>query len=485
MPLQIFNTLTRRKEEFSPLKHGYVRIYVCGLTVYDFMHIGHARTYLFWDVLRRYLDFLGYDVCAVINNTDIDDKIILRSNELGISARELARFFTTAFYEDLNVLGALPYTITCNATDFVQEMIDTIKRIIENGYAYVVDGDVFYSVEKFPAYGRLSGHTLDDLIAGARVEVDERKRHPADFALWKSAKPDEPFWDSPWGRGRPGWHIECSTMAYHFFEGTYDIKGGGVDNLFPHHENEIAQTYAAYGIDLAKYFMHPEHLLVEGAKMSKSLGNFITVRDLLRKWHPSAIRLYFLGTHYRTQMNFTSEGLSSSMEALSRLNQFRRIVLGSLGEEFIRQRDISEIAQFKEGTPFSNLARLMREEFISAMDDDLNTPRALSAIFNFVNEAYKIGIESTEDKLGLKLAYLEFEKLLEVIGLGKELSLTLSHFHWQNKALSKLVEEIIEKRDEARKAKNFKLADELREQLRRAGIELEDTTSGTRWRLEE
>ncbi len=483
MALRIFNTLTRKLEEFSPLKHNYVRIYVCGLTVYDFMHIGHARTYLFWDVLRRYLDLLGYDLCIVINNTDIEDKIITRSNELGTSFRELAEFFTNAFYEDLRTLGALPYTITCNATDFIPQMIETIRRIIENGYGYVIDGDVFYSVERFPSYGKLSGFTLDDLIAGARVEVDARKRHPADFALWKSAKPGEPYWESPWGNGRPGWHIECSTMAYHFFEGTYDIKGGGVDNLFPHHENEIAQTYSAYHIDLARFFMHPEHLLVEGTKMSKSLGNFITVREVLKDWKPAEVRLYFLGTHYRSQMNFTREGISAAKEGLSRINQFRMIARRSLGEQVRANEDVLEFSQMRKDSAFANLARKLEDGFIQAMDDDLNTPKALGELHMFISDSYKQGLEATEDKLGLKYAYLKFETIAGVLGIGYDLCLTTTAKTWENSRVANLVERIIARRERARADRDFKTADELREELKEAGIELEDTPNGTRWRF--
>ncbi len=486
MGLKIYNTLTRSKEEFTPLKHNYVRMYTCGLTVYDFMHIGHAKTYLFWDVLRRYLDYKGYDVYAVINNTDIDDRIIARSNELSLPFKVVAEFFTEAFYEDLNALGVLPYTITCNATDYINEMIETIKLIIENGFGYVVDGDVFYSVEKFSGYGKLSGYSLEDLIAGARVEVDERKRHPADFALWKSAKQGEPSWDSPWGKGRPGWHIECSTMAYHFFGGTYDIKGGAVDNLFPHHENEIAQTYAAYGIDLARYFVHPEHLLVEGTKMSKSLGNFITVRQALAKWKPAELRLYFLGTHYRTQMNFTKDGIRSAKEALARLNQFREVVNSELKDmlkaEHVRVEDVKNL---NRDSAYLKLAEKLKEEFTSAMDDDLNTPRALAAIHSFISDAYKLGLSEPQDKLELAYAYRQFEKFCTILGIGRNLALTEVKPFWENRVLARVLEPILSRREEARKRKDFKTADLLRDLLSSAGIILEDTPSGTRWKLKE
>ncbi len=478
--LRIYNTLTRRKEEFHPIKHNFVRMYVCGLTVYDFMHIGHARTYLFWDVLRRYLDFKGYDVFAVINNTDIDDKIIARSNELGINYRQLAEFYTSTFYEDLSALGALPYTITCNATDFIPQMIETIKLILANGYGYTINGDVFFSVEKYKDYGRLSGYSLEDLIAGARVEVDERKKHPADFALWKSAKPGEPYWESPWGKGRPGWHIECSTMAYHFFGETYDIKGGGIDNLFPHHENEIAQTFGAYGVPLAKYYMHPEHLLVDGVKMSKSLGNFITVRQLLQNLSPLEVRHHFLTSHYLTQMNLTQEGISSAKEAVERLSQFSRIVTNELDGK-VENEEVTEFENLSEGSPYLNLARQLVEAFVLAMDNDLNTSRALAEIHNFISSIYKTGIEGTKEKRELKYAYLSFEKLCKILGLDLKRFLRDNTKNKENSILKKLVEELINRRDMARKARDFKTADSIKQILLDVGVTVEDTQSGTRW----
>jgi cysteinyl-tRNA synthetase len=484
MALQIYNTMTRKKEEFVPLKRSFVQLYTCGLTVYDFMHIGHARTYLFWDVVRRYFTHRGYDVFAIINNTDIDDKNIARANELGVSYKLTGEFFTRAFYDDMRALGIRPYALDCTASDYIPEMIDTVQRIVANGFGYVVDGDVFFAVEKFSGYGKLSGHRLEDLAAGSRVEVDERKHHPADFALWKAAKPGEPSWESPWGAGRPGWHVECSTMAFHFFGGTYDIKGGAVDNMFPHHENEIAQTYAAYGIPLAKYYMHPEHFLVEGTKMSKSLGNFVTTRAMLKDWSPAELRLYFLGTHYRAQMNLTSDGLTSSRAAWERFRQFRNVAKGVLQRGGMADPTVSDLAKAKPDSPWMALVQKTEAAFTGAMDDDFSTPRALAAVQEFMGEAYKLGLEGDADAAEKAAALLRFEAMADVLGLDEASSLTSRGDAGDNKPFMGLVELLIARRNKARQGKDFAAADLVRDILQDAGIVLEDSASGTRWKVE-
>jgi cysteinyl-tRNA synthetase len=484
MSLQIYNTMTRKKEEFVPLKRNFVQIYTCGLTVYDFMHIGHARTYLFWDVVRRYFTHQGYDVFAIINNTDIDDKNIARAGELGVSYKLTGEFFTRAFYDDMRALGIRPYALDCTASDYIPEMIDTVQRIVANGFGYVVDGDVFFAVEKFSGYGKLSGHKLEDLAAGSRVEVDERKRHPADFALWKAAKPGEPSWESPWGAGRPGWHVECSSMAYHFFGGAYDIKGGAVDNMFPHHENEIAQTFAAYGIPLATYYMHPEHFLVEGTKMSKSLGNFVTTRQMLKDWSPAELRLYFLGTHYRAQMNLTNDGLTASRAAWERFRQFRNIAKGVLQRGGMAGPSVTDLAKVSPDSPWAKLAQSAKAKFAEAMDDDFNTPRALAAVQEFMGEAYKLGLENAEDAAGKASAMQSFEEMAGVLGLDESSILTSTGLEGDNKPFVELVELLIARRNEARAERNFAAADILRDLLRDAGIVLEDSASGTRWKAE-
>lgn len=484
MALQIYNTMTRKKEEFIPLKRNFVQLYTCGLTVYDYSHIGHARTYLFWDVVRRYFTHRGYDVFAIINNTDIDDKNISRAGELGVSYKLTGEFFTRAFYDDLRALGVRPYALDCTASDYIPEMIDTVQRIVANGFGYVVDGDVFFAVEKFSGYGKLSGHKLEDLAAGSRVEVDERKHHPADFALWKAVKPGEPSWESPWGAGRPGWHVECSSMAYHFFGGTYDIKGGAVDNMFPHHENEIAQTFAAYGIPLAKYYMHPEHFLVEGTKMSKSLGNFVTTRAMLKDWSPAELRLYFLGTHYRAQMNLTSDGLTSSRAAWERFRQFRNVASDALKKAGAEAQSVTDLAKADAESPWSKLAQAAEDAFTAAMDDDFNTPRALASVQEFMTEAYKLGIEGVSDTASFASALGRFEELAGVLGLDESSSLTSTGLQGDNNIFAGLVESFISRRNKARADKDFALADLIRDLLREGGVVIEDAASGTRWMVE-
>jgi len=483
--LRIYNTMSRTKEEFVPLVRNFVRIYTCGLTVYDYAHIGHARTYLFWDVVRRYLTWKGYDVYAIINNTDIDDKNIARAQELGVPVFLLGRYFACAFYADMEAFGMVPYALDCFASEYIPEMIETVKRIVDNGYGYVVDGDVFFEVAKYPDYGKLSHHKLEDLIAGERVEVDPRKRSPADFALWKAAKPGEPTWDSPWGPGRPGWHVECSTMAYNFLGGTYDIKGGAVDNLFPHHENEIAQTWAAYGIPLAKYYMHPEHLLVEGTKMSKSLGNFITARELLADWNPAVIRLFFLGTHYRTQMNFTKDGLAAAQSSWEKLQQFERVAA-----ERIPPRPHGwvvtpeERARLDPEDIWTKLAAQLAESFSEAMDDDFNTPRAVAALFSLLTEANRQGIETSGGGGELMAALETWQKLTGVLGLrATRTSLTGIGVEGENTLGERLVSSLVARREQARKAGDFATADLLRELLDQSGVQLEDTATGTRWKI--
>lgn len=481
MALKIFNTVSRRKEEFVSLKPHFVRMYTCGLTVYDYMHIGHARTYCFWDVLRRWLRHSGYQVVSVINYTDIEDKLIARSNESGVPVRELSEKFIKAFDDDIRWLGIEPWTINCRASDFVQEMIEMVKALVEKGFGYVIDGDVYFSVEKFRGYGKLSGHNLDDLIAGSRVEVDERKRNPADFALWKSAKEGEPFWESPWGKGRPGWHIECSVMSMNYLGETFDIHGGAVDNMFPHHENEIAQSEAYTGKPFAKYWMHPEHLLMEGTKMSKSLGNFVTVRELReQKVDPRAVRLYFLMNHYKTQMNFSDEGLAAAQASLERIESF----LSDMRER--SQGAMTAEEQDEEGFGISTSAvtstAVLSHDFEMAMDDDLNTPAALGAVFALVKgvntdpDTLVPDPESAQAILGL------VEMLLGRLGVETK-SGDVSAEAIALRALSAFVEPEIQKRNDARARKDFREADAIRDRLAEMGIVLEDTPSGTRWRV--
>lgn len=479
MALSVFNTYTRKKELFVPRTRNLVRIYTCGLTVYDRMHIGHARTYIFWDIFRRYLRFCDYEVICVINYTDIEDKIFERAKARGVDFREFADEFIDAFDEDSDKLGIMPYSVQCRASDYIPEMVEMVKSLIENGYAYEVDGDVFFDVHAFKPYGRLSGQNLEDLEAGARVEVDERKRHPADFALWKASKPGEPVWESPWGEGRPGWHIECSVMSSHFLGDRLDVHGGAVDNMFPHHENEIAQSEAHFGIPpdtderWCRYWMHPEHLLVEGEKMSKSVGNFITVSEILEDTEPNALRLYFLGNHYRTQMNFTREGLSGAASALERIMNF--IETGSQ-----RLVAVEEVA-VKDGDshPLTELALDMREKFIVAMDDDVNCTAALASIFDFIKAANQAGWESCENPSDIAPALWILDELLLVLGLE---SGEMEAPEGVERLESGLLDLIISLRDSARSRKDFETSDAIRNGLQSLGIVLEDTPGGTRWK---
>lgn len=480
MGLKIFNTYTRKKEDFQPRKRGLARIYTCGLTVYDYMHIGHARTYIFWDVFRRYLSYSEFQVISVINYTDIEDRIIQRSNERGIDFRDLADEFIEAFDEDCEALNILPYTIHCRATDFVPEMVSMVEKLVEDGYAYVVDGDVYYDVHKFPRYGKLSGHNIEDLEAGARVDVDERKRHPADFALWKAAKPGEPVWDSPWGKGRPGWHIECSAMSTHFLGERIDIHGGAVDNMFPHHENEIAQSEACFHLTDSDerwcgYWMHPEHLMVEDTKMSKSLGNFITVRELLENYGANEVRLLFLGTHYRTQMKFTKDGLDGSKTAYERIKNF---MLAGLA----RVKAISEIEPFEdEELPLTNLAIELEEKFTTAMNDDVNCPAALAAVFEFIKQANNRGWEICENSEDLLGAYEILADILDVLGITIEDSNSGEDTRGRE-LLDGVMGLVIDLREDARRRKDFAVSDRIRDGLGEIGIILEDTAGGARWK---
>ena len=529
MALKIFNTMSRRKEEFVPLKPHFVRMYTCGLTVYDYMHIGHARTYCFWDVLRRWLRHSGYQVVSVINYTDIEDKIIARANETGEDVSSLSRKFIAAFDDDIRWLGIEPWTITCRATDFVPQMIEMVKALVDKGFGYVVEGDVYFSVEKFRGYGKLSGHNLDDLIAGSRVEVDERKRNPADFALWKSAKEGEPFWDSPWGKGRPGWHIECSVMSMNYLGDTLDIHGGAVDNMFPHHENEIAQSESYTGKPFSKYWMHPEHLLMEGTKMSKSLGNFLTVHDLKEQSvDPRAVRLYFLMNHYKTQMNFSDEGLAAAQASLERIQNFYDLLderMVALKQQLIEDKSIplddhlaEALIQAAEDQPRPDNALQesadLRVKFKTAMDDDLNTTAALGAVFELIKNlntdpagmiptvlsalVFQLAVNNRLNLLGLGTfegkspALRRFENLSRLASIvqrywpeGVEVTTQVTEHHARasEQVLAAFVEPEIQKRNDARARKDFKEADAIRDRLADMGVILEDTPSGTRWHV--
>jgi len=376
MPIFIHNTLTDRKEEFVPQQEGKVRIYSCGLTVQNYAHIGHIRGAVLFDVIRRFLKKEGYEVIYVQNFTDIDDKIIARANREGVSTQRLAEYFITAYLEDESAMGIIPADFNPRATEHIKEIIEVVEALIRKGYAYVVDGDVYFSVEKFPEYGKLSKRSLEEMLAGARIEVDERKRAPQDFALWKSAKEGEPFWESPWGKGRPGWHIECSVMSIKYLGVPLDIHAGGQDLIFPHHENEIAQSEAFTGQIFARYWIHWAPVNLKGEKMAKSTGNVFIVREALKLFSPQALRLYLLSSHYRSPIDFDGEKVKEMERALERASEVEdKLRIAMRGEANYREVDV-EIPDLEE----------YRREFYSALEDDFNTPKAIATYFSLLRE---------------------------------------------------------------------------------------------------
>lgn len=466
MGIRLHNDLTRRTEEFCPVHPGEVRIYNCGPTVYNYFHIGNLRAFMVFDVLRRYLRFRGYRVTFVQNFTDIDDKIINRARELGISAAEVAERYIAAYREDAEQLGVEPADIHPRATEHVPEIIALIERLIAKGHAYVVDGDVYFDVSTWPHYGELSGQTVESLEAGARIDVDERKRHPADFALWKAQKPGEPAWDSPWGPGRPGWHIECSAMAGKYLGGTIDIHTGGIDLLFPHHENEKAQSEAANGVPFARYWLHNAFLNIDGEKMSKSLDNFVLPHEIIKTYRPEVVRFFMLSAHYRSPLDFRSEHLTAAKAGLERLYNGIEDLKHVLTVASKRELTEAERAQVASLT-------LFRDRFVAAMDDDLNTADALAVLFDLVRDA-NTRVTAVSAALVAR-AYLDlFRELDQVLGvLGGALA---------DQSLEADIEALVTKRQEARKARNWAEADRIRDELAAQGIVLEDTPQGVRWK---
>ncbi len=473
--LYIYNTLTRQKEVFTPLKEGKIGIYVCGITAYDYCHMGHARSAIVFDVIVRYLRHLGYKVNFVRNFTDIDDKIINRANKEGKSASEIANFFIKAFYEDMDALGVGRADIEPRATEHIPEMIALIEQILKKGHGYVENGNVYFSVESFPRYGRLSGRNLDEMLAGARVEVDPHKRHPLDFALWKAAKPKEPWWESPWGKGRPGWHLECSAMSMKYLGETFDIHGGGQDLIFPHHENEIAQSEAATGKPFVRYWIHHGFLTINKEKMSKSLGNFFTIREVLAKYHPEAIRLFFLNHHYRSPVDFSDAALEEATNALERVYLTLKRAKEICGNtEVVAEERITGEPLYKEITQ-------VEKHFEEAMNDDFNTALALGYLFGGIRTLNKYLSQSSINKEVLVWAIKKTANLGNILGLFQS---DPDSFLKQEMPLSvEEIEALIAERAEARKNRNFKKADAIRDRLKEVGIILEDTPQGTTWRV--
>ena len=469
--LRIYNTLSGTKEDFVPLNPGQLRMYVCGVTVYDECHVGHARSLVTFDVVVRYLRFLGYDVTFVRNFTDVDDKIIQRAREQRTTAKELAAKYIQAFYRDTTALGMVAPTYEPKATEHIPEMVALIQRLQERGAAYQVDGDVFFAVERFPAYGKLSRKKLDELEAGARVEVDERKRHAVDFALWKQSKEGEPFWDSPWGKGRPGWHIECSAMSSKYLGQPFDIHGGGLDLIFPHHENEIAQSEAAHDVPFARYWMHHGLVTIHQEKMSKSLGNIATIQEVLGRADAATLRHYFLTSHYRSPLDFSDQGLEEAGKALDRIYEtFERI------ERMSPAKD-----QIQQGSPA--ILRAFRE----AMDDDFNTPKALALIFDEARLLNRMADEGKTAELGARWGALK--TIANVLGLLQQ---TPDEFfrkkkdRWlkTNQITVEWIDDMLREREKARKIKNWKEADRIRAELKQQGILVEDSPQGTIWKVQ-
>lgn len=456
--MRIFNTLTREKDEFKPITEGEVKIYACGPTVYNYIHIGNARPLCVFDVLRRYFEWRGYKVSFVQNFTDIDDKLIKRANEENSTVPEIAERYIKEFWTDADGLNVKHATVNPRATENIEQIQSIISALVEKGYAYQSGGDVYYRAKKFSGYGKLSHQPLEDLEAGARIDVTEVKEDPMDFCLWKGAKPGEPYWDSPWGKGRPGWHIECSAMACRYLGKTIDIHCGGLDLIFPHHENEIAQSEAANGCEFAHYWMHNGFINVDNHKMSKSLGNFFTVRDVAEKYGYEPIRYMMVSCQYRSPINYSYEVIEQAKNSLERLYTCRDNI------DFV-------LKNAAEGGEAPEFIEKRKQEFIAAMDDDLNTADALAAIFMLVRDINTLIAEGA-GKASLEACADMFDQLTGVLGLV---------YNRKTEALDSDIEALIEQRTAARKAKDFKTADEIRDKLKAMGIVLEDTPQGVKW----
>jgi cysteinyl-tRNA synthetase len=474
MALRIFNTLTRGKEDFVPLIPGEVRMYVCGVTVYDLSHIGHARSALAFDIIRRHLAFKGLRVTFVKNFTDVDDRIIRRANEEGVEATVISERYIAEYRADMAALGILPPHVEPKATEHVPQMIELIERLLKRGTAYVLEGDVYFEVRRFPSYGKLSGKNLDELEAGARVDVDERKRDPLDFVLWKAAKPGEPSWSSPWGPGRPGWHIECSAMAMQYLGESFDFHGGGEDLIFPHHENEIAQSEGATGKPFVRCWAHNGFVNLASEKMSKSIGNTLWIKDMVQRHEPEALRLYFLGTHYRHPLEFADERVGESAKALGRLR--------ALVEEAERIASKGTPKPGPDGGLFDEVAA-HRARFEAAMDDDFNTPQALGVLFDLARFLQGTRAQLEQGRIGAGPFLMGVG---ELVTLGRVLGLLETGARAQapvDPQLKARVESLVYLREQARKRRDFAEADRLRDELVRLGVTLKDTREGTTWTL--
>lgn len=485
MAQRLFNTLTNQKEELVPLEDRKIGMYVCGPTVYDLSHAGHARCYTAFDTIARWLRASGYGLTLVRNYTDVDDKIIRRANELGIPSTELTERYIAEFKADMGALGVLPADVEPKVTEHMPEIISLIARLIEKGFAYPADGDVYFGVRTFETYGKLSKRNLDDLLSGARVEVGEQKRDPLDFALWKAAKPGEPFWESPWGKGRPGWHIECSAMSEKYLGPSFDIHGGGKDLIFPHHENEIAQSEAASGVTFSRYWLHNGFVTIQAEKMGKSLGNFFTIRDLLARFDGEAIRYMMLGTHYRSPVDFSLEAIAASQGRVAYVYETLAKAKARIAREATPPGEGSVLAPERIEKTWS--------DFREAMEDDFNTASALGAVselFPWINELVDKPPVKDRPLVARTLSRIleELAKVASILGVFEKEPAVWLQDHRLRLAAQKgiepaWVEEQMEARAEARRAKDFAQADRIREELLRRGVEIMDSPGGTTWRM--
>ena len=465
--MKLYNTLSRQYEEFKPLVPGKVSMYACGPTVYNYIHVGNARPIILFDVLRRYLEYRGYDVTFVQNFTDVDDKIIRRAAEEGITSAEVAEKYIAEYKKDAAGLGVREATVHPKATENIPQIIALVETLIEKGYAYPSNGDVYYRTTKFKEYGKLSHQPLEDLQAGARIDVSEQKENPMDFALWKAAKPGEPSWPSPWGEGRPGWHIECSAMSNRYLGKTIDIHCGGQDLIFPHHENEIAQSEAANGCEFVHYWLHNGFISINNQKMSKSLNNFFTVREAAEAYGYGTLRMFMLSAHYRSPLNYSEDALNQAKGALQRLVNARDNL------EFLAANGTDAALTTEEETFLAALDPY-REKFVASLEDDFNTADAVSVMFELVRE---VNTATAKEACSKALAKACLDRLLELDGV-----LGLLYKQEEGDDLSAWVEDLIAKRQEARKAKNWAEADRIRDDLKDKGIILEDTKQGVKWK---
>ncbi len=485
MSLKIYNTLSGKKEDFAPIKPGEVKIYTCGVTVYDYNHVGHGRSLIVFDMIRRYLRYLGYNVIFVRNFTDVDDKIINRAKKECLPFSVISDKFIKEYFDDAEKFRIEPADVEPRVTTHIPDIINFIQNLIDSGYAYEVDGDVYFSVRKFKDYGKLSKRSVDELLAGARIEPGEKKKDPLDFALWKSAKAGEPYWESPWGKGRPGWHTECCAMIFKHLGETIDIHGGGLDLTFPHHENEIAQAESLTGKPFARYWIHNGLVTVNGQKMSKSLGNFITLKEIYSRYNPDILRLLVLSVHYRSPLDFSWEKMEETKKAYERL------------KNAIDELDILHKLPIKDNFEWDLYAHIQKtqSEFYSAMSDDFNTPEALASLFGLVREMNILKDKAIKEGGISKKALESYKEAAETLhNIGRDIfglfdSLepcikeeTIEIKEKEEKIDEDLINILIQIREKARKEKQFSIADEIRDKLAEKGIVLEDTPFGTKWK---